>query len=171
MSEYDRIAIAEHEVRYMLSHPFFGVGMDNLGRAEGTISRIANERLAEGLSVEWNRTPQYRFSGESRTRTPGLVDMARFSSWLHRALNNPPTDPSRVGASGAGAALPPRGRPFVTGLPRGLRNSIVLLESCSPPAYLNFSFLAGAEVLTRQELARDPEPTRAQTPAARGKSR
>jgi O-antigen ligase len=51
--EYGRKGIAKRGLGYMLGRPFFGVGVANFPRAEGTISPIANARLSEGLSVEW----------------------------------------------------------------------------------------------------------------------
>lgn len=52
-TEYGRIGIAKRGVGYMLRYPFFGVGVANFPRAEGTISPIAKRREMEGLSVEW----------------------------------------------------------------------------------------------------------------------
>jgi O-antigen ligase len=51
--DYGRKGVAKRGFGYMLGRPFFGVGVANFSRAEGTISPIASARLSEGLSVEW----------------------------------------------------------------------------------------------------------------------
>lgn len=51
-SEYGRKAIALRGLGYMLRHPFFGVGVGNFGRAEGTLSSIAVESYGMG-GVRW----------------------------------------------------------------------------------------------------------------------
>lgn len=51
--DYGRKSVAVRGFGYMIDRPFFGVGVANFTRAEGTISPIASARLSEGLSVEW----------------------------------------------------------------------------------------------------------------------
>jgi O-antigen ligase len=51
--DYGRVELAKRGAGYMLKYPFFGVGIGNFPRAEGTISPIAVERMSAGESVQW----------------------------------------------------------------------------------------------------------------------
>lgn len=52
-SDYGRIPIAKRGLYYMSRYPIFGLGVRNFPRAEGTISPIAEQRAAMGLSLMW----------------------------------------------------------------------------------------------------------------------
>lgn len=52
-SPYGRKAIWERGVGYMVSHPLTGVGVGNFGRAEGTLSGIAQQREQAGEGYLW----------------------------------------------------------------------------------------------------------------------
>lgn len=67
-----RKAVALRGIGYMMDHPFFGVGIDNFARAEGTISEKAKERHpAEG--IRWTAPHNSFIQVGAETGFPGLI--------------------------------------------------------------------------------------------------
>lgn len=70
--ESGRLQIWERGVGYMLSRPIFGVGANNFGAAEGTISPMA-QRQQFGVGVRWNAPHNSFIQVGAELGIPGLI--------------------------------------------------------------------------------------------------
>jgi O-antigen ligase len=70
--ESGRIQIWRRGVGYMLQYPVFGVGPNNFGTAEGTLSPFA-DRQQYGIGVRWNAPHNSFIQAGAELGIPGLV--------------------------------------------------------------------------------------------------
>ena len=70
--ESGRLQIWQRGMGYMLQHPIFGVGPNNFGMAEGTLSPFA-ERQQFGVGVRWNAAHNSFVQVGAELGIPGLV--------------------------------------------------------------------------------------------------
>ena len=99
---------------YMLSHPLFGVGADNFGVAEGTISYLA--RLQErGIGVRWNAPHNSFLQAGAELGIPGLFFLLAVVGTAFRSLG-------RVERLGVVSSRHQRGPPA---LAQSLKTSLV----------------------------------------------
>jgi O-antigen ligase len=155
--EYGRKGIAKRGLGYMLGRPFFGVGVANFPRAEGTISPIAKARLDEGLSVEWIAPHNTYVQVGAEMGIPALliwlsllvggsVGLCRLrrrlpASWEHESAE-------RKFLSDACLFLPMSFLGFAV-------TSLFLSHAYTIVAYIIFAYLGGLHVLVHNELQRD----------------
>ena len=165
-SDYGRVEIAKRGVGYMLAYPVFGVGMNNFGRAEGTISPIAERRMAEGEAVQWIAPHNTFVQVGAELGIPALLVWLSLlyggSVGLWRLRRRIPVEwerqtPERRFLREACLFLPASFVAFAT-------TSYFLNHAYTPPPYILFSFLAGVVLLVERELAVDaaaagPAPT------------
>ena len=70
--ETGRLQIWQRGIGYMLQYPIFGVGPDNFGSAEGTLSPLA-ERQQFGIGVRWSAPHNSFIQVGAELGIPGLV--------------------------------------------------------------------------------------------------
>jgi O-antigen ligase len=73
LSETGRKAVTERGIGYMLRYPLFGVGIDNFGRAEGTISERAQNRRPGGPGIRWTAPHNSFLQAGAELGIPGLL--------------------------------------------------------------------------------------------------
>jgi O-antigen ligase len=84
-SESGRVQIWRRGIGYMLQHPIFGVGPNNFGAAEGTLSPMA-ERQRLGIGVRWNAPHNTYLQIGAELGIPGLVLFAGMIASVFAAL-------------------------------------------------------------------------------------
>jgi O-antigen ligase len=157
--EYGRKGIAKRGIGYMVGRPFFGVGVANFPRAEGTISPIANARLSEGQSVEWIAPHNTYVQVGAEMGIPaltiwlflllgGTVGLWRLrrrlpASWEHESAE-------RKFLSDACLFLPISFLGFAV-------TSLFLSHGYTIVPYVIFAYLGGLHMLVRKELQQDPK--------------
>lgn len=72
-SDYGRKAVAERGVGYMLDYPLFGVGIGNFGRAEGTLSEVAQQRQQLDQGFRWTAAHNSFVQIGAELGLPGLI--------------------------------------------------------------------------------------------------
>lgn len=113
-AENGRERIWRRGIGYMLSHPLFGVGADNFGVAEGTISYLT--RLQErGIGARWNAPHNSFVQAGAELGIPGLVLLLAVIGTAFRALG-------RVERLGVASSRHQRGPPE---LAQALKASLV----------------------------------------------
>lgn len=164
--EYGRKGIALRGLGYMMRYPVFGVGVANFPRAEGTISPIAQARLAAGLSVEWIAPHNTYVQVGAEMGTPALL----LWLWLIYA--------GTIGLLKLRRRLPERWD-YESPERRFLRESCLFLplsflafavtslflsHAYTGVFYIIVAYLAGVHVLARRELRKDQIATAAPAP-------
>jgi putative inorganic carbon (HCO3(-)) transporter len=71
-NETGRLAVWRRGVGYMLEHPILGVGPNNFGVAEGTLSPLA-DRQQYGIGVRWTAPHNSFIQAGAELGIPGLV--------------------------------------------------------------------------------------------------
>lgn len=84
-AENGRARIWRRGIGYMLSHPLLGVGADNFGVAEGTISYLAPLQ-DKGIGVRWNAPHNSFVQAGAELGIPGLVILLGVIGTAFRSL-------------------------------------------------------------------------------------
>lgn len=170
-SDYGRIPIAKRGIGYMMQYPFFGLGVRNFPRAEGTISPIAAERASKGLSLMWVSPHNTFVQVGAELGIPalilwiwmlvaGVVGLLRLRDRLPPSWEHGP--PHRRFLRDACQLLPVSFVAFAI-------SSFFLTHLYTAPIYILLALAAGLLVLVRQELALDGAPAHSMRgPAVRG---
>ena len=84
-SETGRIQVWRRGIGYMLQHPIFGVGPNNFGAAEGTLSPLAERRFF-GVGVRWSAPHNSYIQVGAELGIPGLILFAGMIASVLAAL-------------------------------------------------------------------------------------
>lgn len=155
--DYGRLALAKRGVGYMMSYPFFGVGIGNFSRAEGTISPLAIEAMSMGQSSQW-WAPHNTYVEVGAEL--GLIALSIWLSILYAGT---------VGLWRLRKRIPERWesesaerrflREACLFLPGSFLTfaitSFFLSHAYTPPFYIFSAFMGALHVLVRRELKRD----------------
>jgi O-antigen ligase len=164
-SEYGRKGIAMRGLGYMLQYPAFGVGVSNFNRAEGTISPIARNRVAEGLSVEWIAAHNTYVQVGAEMGAPALIIwlslLVSGSVGLLRLRRKLPASwdqtPERRFLKECCLFIPVSFLGFMI-------TSAFLSHAYTAVPYIIFAFLAGVLMIVHAELRKDKQPAVALVP-------
>ena len=116
--ESGRLEIWHRGVGYMLDNPLFGVGPNNFGVAEGTLSPFA-DRQQFGVGVRWNAAHNSYIQIGAELGIPGLILLVATIISAFAALH-------RSGRRGAARAdAQPEGTPLVPALTASLVGFVV----------------------------------------------
>jgi O-antigen ligase len=87
-SESGRLQIWQRGIGYMFQHPILGVGANNFGMAEGTLSPMA-ERQQFGAGVRWNAAHNSLVQVGAELGLPGLALFIAIIATAFAALARP----------------------------------------------------------------------------------
>ncbi len=156
-SDYGRIPIAKRGLFYMSQYPLFGLGVRNFPRAEGTISPIAADREAMGLSLMWVSPHNTFVQVGAELGIPALIlwigmhFAGMFGLWRLRKRMPKSWErgtPQQRFLRDACQMLPVSWAGFGA-------TSFFLTHAYTTPVYILLALTGGAIVFTRLELAKE----------------
>jgi O-antigen ligase len=99
-SEAGRLQIWDRGLGYMMAHPVFGVGGQNFGVAEGTISPLARRR-ERGIGVRWGAAHNTFIQVGAELGVPGMLLFIGVIATAFRSLRRVTRRSARAGPAAA----------------------------------------------------------------------